>query len=317
MRFETPVPFEVFMAWALHDPQHGYYARQISRVGRGGDFTTAPMVSPAPARALAAWAIQAARETGCWDLIEVGPGEGTLAADILKFLPWHLRWKFHLHLVETSAPLAARQKTLLGERATWYPQVGAALAACRGRALIYSNELVDAFPVRKYQKTSLGWQEVAISFDPSGQAHQSLIPLTSLPDSSGFSKTFTLGQCIEVHQSYQRHLATWLPQWKTGRMLTIDYGNTVENLYHRRPQGTLRAYLFQQRLEGMAIYENPGRQDLTADVNFTDLQNWSAPWCQTLRLCPFSEFLKLPAEHPFSAPHGAGAAFLVLEQGPL
>jgi SAM-dependent MidA family methyltransferase len=58
-------------------------------------------------------------------------------------------------------------------------------------------------------------------------------------------------------------------------MLTVDYGDVFPALYHRRPRGTLRAYLLQQRLEGDAIYENPGRQDLTADVNFTDYRHWA------------------------------------------
>lgn len=316
MKFENPVPFEQFMEWALHHPSHGYYARRISSVGPHGDFTTAPMLSEAPAQAIAAWVAGAVRETCCLDLIEIGPGEGTLAATILRLLPWHLRWRIRLHLVETSLPLIARQKNLLGSRARWHPDLTTALARCKGRAIIYSNELVDAFPVRRFQKTQLGWQEIAVRLDSAKHFCESLLPLAPLPDSSGFLKAHPLGQIIEIHESYQKYLAAWMPHWKAGRMLTIDYGSTSEKLYHRRPQGTLRGYLFQQRLEGPAIYQNPGRQDITADVNFTDLQNWSHPWCRTLDLIPFSEFLKLPPEHPFAGPHAAGDAFLVHEQCP-
>ena len=57
-------------------------------------------------------------------------------------------------------------------------------------------------------------------------------------------------------------------------MLTIDYGDDFPALYHRRPRGTLRAYLMQQRLEGVNIFANPGRQDITCDVNFTDVRTW-------------------------------------------
>ena len=129
----TPIPFEQFMARALHDPQHGYYARRITAVGRQGDFTTAPMLSDAPARAIAAWACKALRESGCRHLIEIGPGEGTLAAAVLHRLPWHVRWKTRLHLVETSTPLAARQRELLGKRATWHSGMSDALTACGGQ----------------------------------------------------------------------------------------------------------------------------------------------------------------------------------------
>jgi SAM-dependent MidA family methyltransferase len=315
MKFDTPVPFEQFMAWTLHDPEHGYYARRISGVGARGDFTTAPMLSEAPARAIAGWAAKALRETGCRDLIEIGPGEGTLAIAVLKFLPWHVRWRTRLHLIETSKPLAERQQRLLGKRAIWHRHVSEALQSCHGRAVIFSNELVDAFPIRKFSKTPDGWLEMAVRFDENRLAHESLLPPAPLPDSSGFLDHHPPGQIIEVHESYQKYLSEWMPAWKSGRMLTIDYGSTSGNIYHRRPHGTLRAYLLQQRLEGPAIYQNPGRQDLTADVNFTDLQNWCAPWVTEQRLLNFRDFINdATAHHPFSDASGAGDAFLVLDQ---
>ncbi len=301
------------MAWALHDPKRGYYARQISGISGRGDFTTAPMLSEAPARAITAWAIKAMKETGCRDLIEIGPGEGTLAAAVMKFLPWHRRWKTRLHLVETSAPLAERQRNLLGNRAIWHRHLSEALESCGGRAVIFSNELVDAFPVRRYQKTTGGWLEMAVRFDENRRAHESLMSPALLPESSGFLETHPLGQMIEVHESYQRYLAEWMPRWNAGRMLTIDYGSTAERIYHRRPRGTLRAYLLQQRLEGPEIYGNAGRQDLTADVNFTDLQDWSAPFVSDQRLVDFRDFLGGISGHPFQENDGAGEAFMVLE----
>jgi SAM-dependent MidA family methyltransferase len=310
----SPISFEQFMAKALHDPQHGYYARRISGVGRRGDFTTAPMLSDAPAKAIAAWVIRAFRESRCQNLIEIGPGEGKLAADVLRHLPWHIRLRTRLHLVETSAPLAEQQRKLLGKRATWHQRPQEALSACNGNAIVYSNELVDAFPVRRFQNTVLGWQELAVHFDEKKQAHESLLPPAPLPDSSAFLDRQPLGQWIEVHDSYRRYLDEWLPFWKSGRMLTIDYGATVENLYHRRPQGSIRAYLLQQRVEGRAIYDNPGRQDITADVNFTDLQNWSRPWTPDQEVSTFREFLQNTGGGLLADPQGAGDAFLVLDQ---
>jgi SAM-dependent MidA family methyltransferase len=320
MRSVPPIAFEEFMRRALYDPQRGYYSRRISGVGRGGDFTTAPMLSESLARTIAAWAAQALRETGCRDLIEIGPGEGKLAAAVLKHLPWRVRWKIRPHLVETSAPLTAIQKMRLGRRVTWHESPAAALAACNGRAVVFSNELVDAFPVRLFEKHSDGWREIAVSFDSAGAATESLLPPGPLPASSGFSENHPPGQRIEVHDSYRRWLADWLPLWKAGRMLTIDYGTTAETLYQRRPRGTLRAYLLHQRLEGPAIYQNPGRQDLTADVNFTDLIDWSAPWANDVRLQTLAEFLsparapENPNDRDLSDEHGAGGAFMALDQ---
>lgn len=312
----APVSFEQFMARALHDPQHGYYARRISAVGRRGDFTTAPMLSEAPARAIAAWAVRAMKETGCRGLVEVGPGEGKLALGVLKHLPWHVRWKTRLHLVETSVPLGDRQRELLGKKANYHSTIQQALDACGGNAAIYSNELVDAFPVRRFQKTEQGWQEMAVAFDEQKRPIESLFSPASLPDSSGFHENHPPGQQIEVHDSYRRHLADWMPAWKSGRMLTIDYGATSENLYHRRPGGSIRAYSHHQLIQGPDIYANPGRQDLTADVNFTDLIRWTQPWTSDFKLLTFQEFLANSStpDYQLTDPQGAGNAFLVLDQ---
>ncbi len=310
------IPFEQFMDRALHDPRHGYYARRIQAVGGGGDFTTAPMLSNAPARAIARWATAALRETGCRNLIEMGPGEGTLAAAVSRYLPWHVRWRTRLHLVETSSPLIERQRKLLGKRATWHRSPGEALDACGGEAVIWSNELVDAFPVRLFQRTADGWREVGVETG-DGPLRESLLPPAPLPESSVFLDRHAIGQRVEVHESYHRYIKEWMPCWKSGRLLTIDYGAKNDALYHRRPHGTLRAYLLHQRLEGPAIYQNLGRQDITADVNFTDLQAWSQRWVSGQELTTFRDFQiahgdPLPAG--LAEPDGAGDAFLVLDQ---
>ena len=312
--------FEDFMRRALHDPVTGYYAQTIRNIGRRGDFTTAPMISALPAQAIAGWAARAMRETGCRDLIEIGPGEGRLAAAVMAALPWHTRWKTRLHLVETSRPLVELQQKSLQQKATWHLSPAAALNACRGKAVIFSNELVDAFPVRRFEKTPDGWRELAVTFDSDGRAHESLTHATTLPISSGFSNSHLNGQRIEVHESYRKWLQDWLPEWKSGRMLTIDYGSTAENVYHRRPRGTVRGYLMHQLVEGFEIYQNIGRQDLTADVNFTDLIDWSSPWTEDIKLSTFGDFLSECHSHPDSQgarlvdADGAGGAFLVLDQ---
>jgi SAM-dependent MidA family methyltransferase len=310
------IRFEQFMDRALHDPRQGYYARRIQGVGHGGDFTTAPMLTDAPARAIARWAAAALRETGCRNLVEMGPGEGTLAAAVLRHLPWHVRWKTRLHLVESSAPLAERQRKLLGRRATWHRSAGEALDACGGHAVIWSNELVDAFPVRLFQRTFDGWLEVGVETG-DGSIRESLLPPAQLPDSSAFLASHATGQRVEVHEAYHRYLNDWMPAWKSGRLLTIDYGAESETLYRRRPHGTLRAFLLHQRLEGEAIYQNTGRQDITADVNFSDLQAWSRPWVSESKLTSFREFLIAHGGELSAAlaeADGAGDAFLVLNQ---
>lgn len=300
------------MELALLDPQRGYYARRIRAIGHGGDFTTTPTLSPALGKAVADWATTAMRAAGSRNLIELGPGEGILAATVMESFPWWRRPR--LHLVEKSLPLREKQASRLGVKAIWHDSIESALQACRGNACIYSNEFADAFPVRRFRREVDGWSELFL--DP-GEVWQ---PCTDLPASSSLSPTHPLGQIVEVADSWRTWLHGWLPQWRSGSMLTIDYGSTAEALYHRRPRGTLRAYLMQQRLEGPAVYENPGRQDLTADVNFTDLREWASSGAKTVRLITQREFLlpfadpSKPADVHSLDPHGAGEAFLVLEQ---
>jgi len=308
----APLRFDRFMELALHDPERGYYARRIRGVGKGGDFTTTPMLTPALGKAVAAWAKSALKESGCRDLIELGPGEGVLAESVTKAFPW---WsKPQLHLVEKSVPLREKQAARLGKRVTWHDTIESALDACRGKACIYSNEFADAFPVRRFRREESGWSELFL--DPQ-EVWQ---PCDALPESSVFSLSFSPGQIVEVAEPYHDWLRGWLSKWRAGRMLTIDYGTPVDTLYHRRPRGTVRAYFMQQRLEGPAIYQNPGRQDLTADVNFTDLQAWSAPQANTVKLMTQREFLlphvdsANPADAHAADANGAGSAFMVLEQ---
>lgn len=299
--------FEHFMQRCLHHPTHGYYARHIPHIGHRGDFTTAPQLSHAPAAAIASWAAHAMKKHRCHHLIEIGPGLGTLALQVLRALPPLTRLRTTLHLVETSPPLAAKQKETLQKKAIHHKSLPQALAASRGKAIIYSNELVDAFPIRLFEKTQTTWQEIALDHSsPHPHPREVLLPPAELPPSSSFSIPHPIGQRIEIHDSYRTWLKSWLPLWKKGAILTIDYGNTAQNLHHRQPNGTLRAYLLHQRLTGSQIYSHPGKQDITADVNFTDLSDWPTPQLQTDQLLDLSDFIH-PHLHP-KDPHLLQAA---------
>ena len=310
MKTET---FEQFMARALHHPTTGYYARNIKHIGPRGDFTTAPQLSPLPAIAIANWATQALRTTSARHLIEIGPGLGTLAKNVFQHLPLSLRLRTHLHLVDSSPTLALQQQKLLGKNAHYHTTIHSALTAARGHAVIYSHELVDAFPVRLFQKTPTHWSEVGLTTHTSGKK-EILLPITHLPASSIFSQDLPTGQRVEVHASYHTWLSSWLPLWENGSLLTIDYGSLAPQLYHRRPLGSLRAYLLHHRLTGESIYANPGLQDITADVNFTDLIHWSAPYTHSSTTIDFAEMLR-PHAQPSDAPLlAASHHFIALHQ---
>ncbi len=302
------LPFERFMQEALYHPEFGYYTARIRDVGRTGDFSTFATLGDALAKALAGWIAKSRAR----DVIEVGPGNGELARRILLRLGWWKRLGLRYHLVDVDGPLReAQDKRLRGFRVRRHASLGEALKATGGRAWIFSNELPDAFPCRVFENTESGWKEVRVRF--AGDSTEEFLEETPLPDSEVFQHPLPLGQRVEVQESYHRWLRSWAHEWKSGAMLTIDYGDLLPALYHRRPRGTLRGYAHHQRLTGAEIYQAPGRIDLTADVSFSDLERWGeALGWQTLLHTTLDEFLPAGCE-----PHTreAARAFRVLEQG--
>jgi len=317
-----------FMAAALYHPEHGYYTRNIRAVGRRGDFSTGPAVSDLWGRALARWAAKHRPANRPWHLIEVGGGGGDLAFSLLKALGWWGRRGLRYHLVEISQPLQAQQeKRLRGLPARWHATIETALAEAQGRALILSNELVDAFPCEQYVRRGEAWRQIRLRW-AEGRLQEFEAAAESFPPGSALARQAAEGERIEVHAAYRQWLGGWRGLWQEGAMVTVDYGDLVDQVYHRRPRGTLRGYAHHQLVEGAELYAAPGKRDLTADVNFTDLQAWGA--ALGLRGEPLSTqagFLRRwgppgaadsedPAVRYLLAPEGMGGAFKVLEQRP-
>ncbi|MGH8047286.1 MAG: class I SAM-dependent methyltransferase [Chthoniobacterales bacterium] len=253
-----------------------------------------------------------------WHVIEAGAGTGELARTVLRRLGMWGRRGLVYHIVETSPVLRAEQQRALPQfRVAWHDSMSDALAACKGRALIFSNELADAFPCRVFERRDGHWIEVGVRIE-EGRVVECAFPRTP-PE--GLPADLPEGQRIEMHAAVAEWIATWSGDVREALMLTIDYGDTMPALYHRRKRGTLRAYFHHQRFEGMEIYHRFGKQDLTADVNFTDLRNWTehCGW-RTVALTTQGEFLaaygaRRSGLHDAQlADHtGAGAAFKVLE----
>ena len=334
------ISFERFMREALYHPEFGYYARQIRTVGGNGDFSTSATLHGALGTAVASWT--ARRRTGFgwrspWHVIELGGGNGQLADQVLRSLGWWARRGVRYHVVERSETLQREQQARLARwpAVSWHEDIEGALRAADGRALIVSNEFVDAFPCVWLELDGSGdWRELRVEWHPgTGTFAECRRPWEPPGEETavfapGYAATLASGQRVEWHREYLRWLRAWTPLWRSGSLLTIDYGDELPALYHRRPGGTLRAYHQHQRLAGPEIYARIGRQDLTADVNFTDLKHWGAILGLTeIDYCPQAEFLRqwLPAKYLRRHEHeprlaflldeaGAGGAFKVLEQ---
>ncbi|WP_309380718.1 SAM-dependent methyltransferase [Cerasicoccus frondis] len=316
------ITFAQFMGFALYDHTHGYYGAQVRQVGADGDFSTSATLCPAFGEAIARWAKARTAEdfpNGDFHLIEVGAGVGALAESVLKAWRKIGEPDVAYSAVETSPGLREALAPKAAELGfTVRDGIPDALAAAQGRAIIFSNELVDAFPARQLCWDGDDWREVGLRL-VEGELVEGLLPFTDPVDADAPAKP-RQGQRIFIHPSYHAWLQTELADWQRGRMLTIDYGAAY-------PAGEVRAYRNQDGIDGDEIYAHAGQQDLTCDVNFADLQRWGEQlgW-QTISLLPQAGFLnqwipdaetraKLDPALAFLAnPFGAGGAFQTLEQ---
>lgn len=287
------IPFDAFMEIALHHPQDGYYPRNVRTIGTRGDFTTVPQLTPALGEAVGRWLREEADRRGWnrFNVIECGPGSGTLASAVMKSFGWLGKRKVNLHLVESSQTLREEQRKRV--HGTWHATIEEALLACGGNALIYHNEFLDAFPCRIFRQESDGWTELHLAVADGKLREVFLAPARPRTASAAFARAWPAGQKVEVFESVRDWMRGLRSLWREGAMLAVDYGGRTDEIYHRRPAGTLRAYRAQQRLTGDEVYEIPGRQDITADVNFDDLTFWARElgW-ETGTIRPLSELVR-------------------------
>lgn len=336
--------FERFMELALYDREHGYYGSNIGTVGgQRGDFSTSATVSAALGEALASWYVREV-STNWHDrsaTIEIGGGTGILSADFLSSIPLHYKIRALHRMVETSPSLMKSQQETLGKlsRAKWFADVSEAITS-KTHYAIFSNELVDAFPViqLRWDSPTREWFEVFVKFDPERGLSEHFRRLDQTRPNFSRESFATLrhfsqyppedGQRVELHASYRSWLRDTVQHLPIGSdMLTIDYGSEdAGEIYAKRPGGTIRAYHKRQRLTGPAVYRLFGRQDITADVNFTDLREWGETFGMETVACESqADFLQRHLhDKPSLIAHretqyllsedGAGTAFRVLHQ---
>jgi NADH dehydrogenase [ubiquinone] 1 alpha subcomplex assembly factor 7 len=267
-----PLTVAEFMAAALGHPRHGYYMRR-DPLGVAGDFITAPEISQIFGELIGLWCAVVWQEMGAPDpvvVVELGPGRGTLMADMLRAAataPGFLG-AARLHMVETSPVLRARQKealaaALLGSGRAWHDTFD---GVPEGPMLLIANEFFDALPVRQFQRTGEGWRERRVGADEDGGFRFVLGPpapldplaMKRLADapSPGVIEVCSAGLVLAgaIGKRVARH---------GGGALIIDYGPA---------DGAAGETL--QAVKGHAyhpVLETPGEADLTAHVDFAGL----------------------------------------------
>lgn len=294
-----PMSFACFMALALYHPTFGYYSgggEGREPVGWSGDFFTSGDVHP-----LWGWCV-ARQLHEMWKLldqpkrfhvIEPGAGRGLLASDVWAYaLHDAPKWADALRymLVErgpADSPLGTARRarlsaalTRLGapEHATRWVSSVAEIGASDAYGCVVANELVDALPVHIVQAHGgvLSEVYVGVASGSSERLIERIGPL-SRPELADYLDHFHI-PWREYPDGWRAEICleatTWMHEiagiFASGFTLVIDYGDTARRLYTRdRRRGTLAAYREHQLVERPLAH--PGRQDLTAHVNFSAL----------------------------------------------
>ncbi len=272
------IPFDQYMQSALYEPGLGYYSAGARKLGPGGDFTTAPEISPLFGQCLAAHCDEVLSALEGGDVLEIGAGTGRLACDILLELDARQRLPRRYRILEISADLRERQRECiarlparLAERVDWIdappvePWQGALIA----------NEVLDALPVKRilFQRNAAA-QELGVVVNAAGTLAWDVRPAgTALLEET---ERLRSGLLRPWPEHYESELCLLLHPWLTavtaslqrGVALFVDYGLPRNEYFHPdRSQGTLRCHYRQQAHEDP--FAHPGLEDITAWVDFT------------------------------------------------
>ncbi|MFW2342690.1 class I SAM-dependent methyltransferase [Brevundimonas sp.] len=260
-----PLGVADYVTRCLHDPQGGYYATRPA-IGPDGDFLTAPTVSQMFGELVGLWLVETWSRMGAparFQLVEVGPGDGTLMADILRaarVVPAFIE-ACDLTLVEPSGPLRAEQEARLAS-APVTPRWTDVLSAIDGKGpvLLVANEVLDCLPARQFERTPEGWAERMVGLDARGELAFRLGPVG--PGFSPPDHDVQPGQVIEHSQAQRAFTGTIADLLKhhTGAALLIDYGRDTPGA-----GDTLQALSRHEKVDPLAT---PGQADLTQWADF-------------------------------------------------
>ena len=303
------ITFAEYMDWVLYHPQQGYYASGAVNIGSEGDFFTSPHLGKDFGELLAEqfaemWHILG--RPSPFTLMEMGPGQGLLAADVLRYLYRHHPDCFDALdyiIVEKSAGLIAQQQQLLQrfrlptkDTSQSLPIRWCSLEEIPENSVTgccFSNELVDALPVhqfviqegqlREIYVTTSEAAEDSVPLDAVASSEVNFVEVTDTPSTPQLREYFDFvgidlmsgaypdGYRSEVNLAALDWLKTVANRLQRGFLLTIDYGYPAQRYYlPARHQGTLQCYYRHQHHDNPYLYV--GHQDITAHVDFTALE---------------------------------------------
>lgn len=284
IRATGPITIADYMTECLLHPDHGYYTNR-DPLGAMGDFTTAPEISQMFGELVGLSLAQAWVDQGSpapFNLCELGPGRGTLMADILRATAAVPGFSdaAQIHLIEASPVLRARQSETINRPVTHHATLAMVPAA---PTFLVANEFFDALPIRQYQRSENGWRERVIGLNGNALT----FGLTDLchPEHLNARLTDTKDGDIVETSPASALVAAQIGERIArdgGAALLIDYGDW------RSLGDTFQAL---QKHEPTDPLTNPGTADLTAHVDFETLAIAARP-AKASPLTPQGVFLE-------------------------
>ena len=270
------ISFARFMEMALYEPGLGYYSGGARKFGGAGDFVTAPEISFLFTQCLAGQCQQVLRELQQPSILELGPGSGLMACDLLQVLEQKNCLPEKYFMLELGADLRQRQQQLvekkiphLASRVFWLDH----LPEQPFTGIILGNEVLDAMPVHRLIMKNGGFSELCVGFtgDEFRWVHrapdeQINTQINILP--GDITKDLSDGYVTEINLQIKPWLNSLTGVIARGVMLFVDYGYTRLEYYHpQRTDGTLLCHYRHHVHDDPFLY--PGLQDITASVDFT------------------------------------------------
>lgn len=271
-----PLTFDRFVDLALYHPTYGYYSRRAPQRGREGDYFTSMQVGGL-LPGIFADALSTMRETlgpEQFSLIEIGSGGGEFLEALLETLSPDDRKGLRVWAVERSA--SAREN--IWRRLSRFPRCEAVASvddiewAGTLEGCVFSNEFFDALPFHRLRKGAGGWREIYVTLQNGALAEvDGALSRADLPALCGLDTVdIPDGSEAEARPQIPSIYADIAGRLNRGYMLTIDYGYPRAALERPdRVRGTWRCFLDHQLSE--TVFDHVGRQDITADVDFTQL----------------------------------------------
>ncbi|MFC7298327.1 class I SAM-dependent methyltransferase [Herminiimonas aquatilis] len=273
-RHDGWISFSRYMELALYAPDLGYYSGGAAKLGKDGDFTTAPEITSLFGETLAHAAGELMAQS-VPQILEFGAGTGKLALDILTECAQAGILVESYSIVELSGELRARQQQMLADfpQVRWLDDFPRAYSG-----VVLGNEVLDAMPVSLVVKGDDCWLERGVAYDDGRFVFVDRSCDAALVAQIPFEEELAVGYLTEVHPvaaGFMGSLASMFlagleQSGKGGAAILLDYGFPASEYYlDQRSEGTLMCH-YRHHAHPDPFYL-PGLQDITAHVDFTSM----------------------------------------------